>query len=161
MWEESIDDRTYSKYSPSKIDYILNGDEGSAQYITYPQGRYFRFKNRLCPEVYVTSENGFPVPGYSVTLAWESGAWNEHTGNKTRVITQETGNNGIAVLTLAQGMSSPNDLPTSLGSYSYMRNGAITFRDYYDLDAIVIKTYDKVIFADGVYHLMRSEYISS
>lgn len=147
--------------SPSKVDYILNGDEGPAQFITYPQGRYFRFKNRLCPEVCVTSENGFPVPGYSVTLAWESGGWAEHTGNKTRVITQETGNNGIAVLTLAQGMPSPNDLPTSLGSYSYMRNGAITFRDYYDLDVIVIRAYDRTIFADQVYHLMRSDYISS
>lgn len=147
--------------SPSKVEYILNGDEGPTQFITYPQGRYFRFRNKLCPEVYVTSENGFPVPGYKVTLAWESGGWAEHTGNKTRVITQETGNDGIAVLTLAQGMPSPNDLPTSLGSFSCMHDGAITFMDHYDLDAIAIGAYDRTIFADGVYHLMRSDYISS
>lgn len=147
--------------SPSNIDYRLNGDEGPTQFATYPQGKYFRFKNKLCPEVYVFSKSGFPVPGYSVNLFWESGAWNEETDNKYRNITSKTGNDGIAVLTLASNLPSPNDLPTSIGSYAYIRNGPFMFRDYYDLDAIVISAYGQVIFSDGVYHLMRSDYISS
>ena len=47
-------------------------------------------------------------------------------------------------------MPSPNDLPTSSGPYSYMHDGAITFMDHYDLDVIVIRAYDRTIFADGV-----------
>ena len=85
----------------------------------------------------------------------------KETDNKYRNITSKTGNDGIAVLTLASNLPSPNDLPTSLGSFSCMRDGAITFMDHYDLDAIAIGAYDRTIFADGVYHLMRSDYISS
>lgn len=86
---------------------------------------------------------------------------NEETDNKYRNITSKTGNDGIAVLTLESNLPSPNDLPTSIGSYAYIRNGPFMFRDYYDLDAIVISAYGQVIFSDGVYHLMRSDYISS
>ena len=85
----------------------------------------------------------------------------EETDNKYRNITRKPGHAGIAVLTLASNLPSPNDLPTSIGSYAYIRNGPFMFRDYYDLDAIVISAYGQVIFSDGVYHLMRSDYISS
>ena len=52
-------------------------------------------------------------------------------------------------------MPSPNDLPTSSGPYSYMHDGAITFMDHYDLDEIVIRAYDRTIFADGVCYSSR------
>lgn len=147
--------------SPSNVQVHLNGDEGPNQYPPYPQGKYFRFKDKFCPEVHVFSEHGFPVPGYSVELFWESGGWSEQTGNKFRHITSVTGNNGIAVLTLGKGQPSPNDLPISLGLCTYMQNGPITFRDYYDVDAAVISAYGQILFQDGLYHLMRSDYISS
>lgn len=109
----------------------------------------------------VLSKNEFPVSGAQASLYWESEGWNEHTGNRIRSITQRTDNNGMAVLTLANNLPSPNDLPTALGEHSYIRNGAITFMDYYDKDYIEIKACGVTLYAGPVYHLARSVYVSS
>ncbi len=147
--------------TPASVELRINGDEGREQYASYPQGTYFRFQKRLCPEVIVLSKNGFPVSGAEATLYWRSGGWQEHTGNQTRFITQSTGNNGMAVLTLANDLPSPNDLPTALGEHFYIRNGAITFTDYYDMDYIEIKACGVTLYAGPVYHLARSNYTHS
>ncbi len=147
--------------TPASVGLRINGDEGREQYASYPQGTYFRFQNKLCPEVIVLSKNGFPVSGVSASLYWQSEGWNEHTGHKTRSITALTNNSGMAVLTLAKDLPSPNDLPIALGEHTYMRNGAITFMDYYDMDYIEIHACGETLYAGPVYHLMRSVYVSS
>lgn len=142
---------------PAEMFVHLVGDEGDKSYPDYPQGNnYLRFKDRLSPEVGIASASGYPVRNYPVTLYWESGSWNEHTGNKTREITEYTNSGGVATLVL----ESPN-LPTSLGSYSYYISGPINFIHYYDIDGIVISSPGVESYYNLVYHFSHSVYAGS
>ena len=124
----------------AKMNVRLDGDEGDQQYAPYPGGTYLRFKNRFSPEIQVLSESGYPVRNQLVTLTWKSGSWAEHTGNSIRKISDHTNDNGRVVLTLANNLPSPNDLPVSLGQDSCFRDGPMQFVDYYDTDGVLIET---------------------
>lgn len=145
----------------AKINVRLDGDEGDKQYASYPGGTYFRFQNKFCPEIQVLSESGYVVRNQLVTLTWQSGSWNEHTGNSSRVISDYTDDNGRVVLTLARDLQSPNDLPIALGYEVCYRDGAIKFVDYYDIDGIAITAGNAPAYTTVVYHLMRSDYAGS
>lgn len=145
----------------AKINVRLNGDEGDSQYAPYPGGTYFRFQYKFCPEVQVLSASGYVVRDELVTLIWQSGSWNDFTGNSSRQISGRTNDDGRVILTLARDLPSPNDLPTSLGYEVCYRDGAIKFIDYYDIDGISITAGNAPAYTTVVYHLMRSDYAGS
>lgn len=119
----------------------------------YPEGEHFRFKDRLSPYIGIVSRSGYPVKNHPVTLYWESGAWNEQTGNKTRTVTGKTNKEGVVKLVLEKP-----DLPTSLGSHSVYLPGPIQFTHYYDIDGIVISSPGVEAYPDVVYHFAYSVY---
>lgn len=142
--------------TPDKMVVALNGDEG-ATYPNYPEGsQYLRFHKKFSPQVGIKSKSGYRVPNHPVSLYWESGAWNEHTGNKTREVSGRTNSEGVVTLVL----ESP-DLPVSLGSHSCYLNGAISFIHYYDVDGIIISSPGVEPYTDLVYHFARSSYVGS
>lgn len=141
-------------YSPAEMQVLLNGGEGR-DFPDYPQGNtYLRFKNKLCPEVTILSASGHPVPDQLVTLYWESGSWNEGTGNKSRTVTGYTDAHGKVTLVLETPF-----LPTSLGKYSFYVGSPILFLHHYDFDVIKISANGVNSYTDLVYHFSRSDYI--
>ena len=109
----------------AKMTIELNGDHGEKAYPDYPEGSYFRFKDKFCPKITVESASGHKVANCPVTLYWESGSWNEHTGNKRRTVTGYTNSSGEVTLVLEE----PN-LPTSLGSHSVYLPGPQQYTHY-------------------------------
>lgn len=154
--ESTFSPSTYSlsitprKLKPAYMHVELNGDQGQV-YPDYPEGRYFRFKDRISPDVTITSASGYAVTNQPVTLHWESGSWNESTGNKSREVTAYTNEQGIATTTITP--------PTSLGTQSVYLHGAIDFIHYYDIDGILISSPGVTSYTDVVYHFSLSEYV--
>lgn len=136
---------------PSSFQLTLDGDQGQDSYPEYPQGKGFRFKDKFSPILIFESKSHYPVRNYPVTLYWESGSWNEHTGNKTRTVTTYTDDFGTAIPTL----QSP-ELPTALGYYSYYLRGPLSFIHYYDIDSIKIYADNKELTSGDVYHFSHS-----
>lgn len=141
---------------PATMEVVLDGDQGKNSYPDYPEGHYFRFKDKFSPKVKLLTVNGHPVKNYPVTLRWESGSWKEQTGNKVRTITGITNDKGEVELVL----ETPN-LPTSLGLISLYLKGPMQFMHHYDIDGIIISAPGVKPYTNVVYHFSHSEYIGN
>lgn len=136
---------------PYRMFMNLNGDEGEKAYVNYPEGRRFRFKNRLSPEIFVKSKSGYPVRNHVVTLTWLSGGWNEHTGNASRVARGMTGDDGKVTIVLEKP-----ELPPALGVNRCYLSGAISFVHYYDIDGVMVTSEGTNSCEEVVYHFNLS-----
>lgn len=129
----------------AKMYVLLDGDQGQESYPSYNQGRRFQFKNTIAPQVALESAEGYPVYDTNVTLTWYSGEWAPSTGNYTRTKVGNTGDTGVATISLTP--------PTAVGGNTYVQSTSIgTMIRYYDNDMIDISADGVSTYTKMVYH---------